>query len=116
MPMMLKRSLTVEELDHYRMAQPTPESRLGVAEFPRQITRSKTWLAGLAARVPSELGSRRALLVWGMRDFAFVPDRYLPTWRNLYPDHELVELPDAGHYIQEDAPEEIADAIIGRFA
>ena len=33
MPMMLKRSLTAEELDHYLMAQPTSESRLGVAEF-----------------------------------------------------------------------------------
>ena len=116
MPMMLKRGLTVEELDHYLMAQPTSESRVGVAEFPRQLTRSKKWLAGLVERVPSELGSRRALLVWGMRDVGFVTKIYLPTWRELYPDHEVVELPTAGHYVQEDAPEEVADAIIRRFA
>ncbi len=116
MPMMLKRSLTAEELDHYLMAQPNSESRLGVAEFPRQLTRSRTWLAGLVARVPSELGSKRALFVWGMRDFGFVPKIYLPTWRDLYPDHAVVELSAAGHYIQEDAPEEVADAIIKRFA
>ena len=116
MPMMLKRSLTVEEFGHYLMAQPTAESRPGVAEFPRQIRKSKRWLAGLVARVPSELGSKRALLVWGMRDIFFVPKRYLPTWRDLYPDHEVVELPTAGHYIQEDAPEEVADAVIRRFA
>ncbi len=116
MPMMLKRSLTVEESEHYLMAQPTSESSTGVAEFPRQLTRSKRWLAGLVARVPSELGSRRALLVWGMRDPFFVPKNYLPTWRGLYPDHEVVELSAAGHYIQEDAPEEVADAIIRRFA
>ena len=98
------------------MAQPTPESRLGVAEFPGQLTRSKTWLAGLVARVPSQLGSRRALLVWGMLDFGFVTRIYLPKWRELYPDHEVVELSAAGHYIQEDALEEVADAIIRRFA
>ena len=73
MPILLKRSLTAEEFDHYLMAQPTPESRIGVAEFPRQLTRSKAWLAELVARIPSELGSRRALIVWGMRDFSVVP-------------------------------------------
>lgn len=31
------------------------------------------------------------------------------------PDHVLVELPNAKHFIQEDAPQEIAAAIIERF-
>jgi haloalkane dehalogenase len=35
--------------------------------------------------------------------------------RVTFPDHEVVELPRAKHYIQEDAPDEIADAITRRF-
>jgi haloalkane dehalogenase len=33
----------------------------------------------------------------------------------VFSDHELVELPDAKHYIQEDAPEPITQAIRNRF-
>jgi haloalkane dehalogenase len=35
--------------------------------------------------------------------------------RAAFPDHVLVELPDAKHFIQEDAPGRITEAIIDRF-
>ncbi len=35
--------------------------------------------------------------------------------RKTFPDHILVELPEANHFIQEDAPDQIAAAIIERF-
>ena len=35
--------------------------------------------------------------------------------RAAFADHMLVELPDAKHYIQEDAPERITEAIRDRF-
>jgi haloalkane dehalogenase len=50
-----------------------------------------------------------------MKDFAFKPDRNLPRMRETFPDHVLVELPDANHFIQEDAPERITQAIRDRF-
>ena len=50
-----------------------------------------------------------------MRDMAFRPKAFLPRMRATFPDHEVVELPRAKHYIQEDAPEEIAAAILQRF-
>ena len=40
----------------------------------------------------------------------------IPRWKDTFPDHVLVELPDARHFIQEDAPGEIAVAIQERFA
>ena len=49
------------------------------------------------------------------RDQAFSPGWCLPHWTQAFPDHELIELPDAKHYIQEDAPHEIAAAITQRF-
>jgi haloalkane dehalogenase len=65
--------------------------------------------------VPAKLGSKPALLVWGMKDFAFKPGRNIPRMRTTFPDHALVELTDAKHYIQEDAPDQISKAIIDRF-
>ena len=43
------------------------------------------------------------------------PNWALPRWKATFRDHVLVELPDARHFIQEDAPEEIAVAIRERF-
>jgi haloalkane dehalogenase len=35
--------------------------------------------------------------------------------RAAFDNHVLVELPEASHYIQEDAPERINEAILDRF-
>jgi haloalkane dehalogenase len=50
-----------------------------------------------------------------MKDLAFPPRAVLPRIQAAFRDSRLVELPDAKHYIQEDAPEEIASAIAERF-
>jgi len=46
----------------------------------------------------------------GYEDFGFRPRACLPRMRTTFRDHEVVELPRAKHYIQENAPEEIAGA------
>lgn len=107
--------LSEEVMDHYRRAQPNPEARKGVARMPKEILAASPLLGRLAADVPAKLGSKPALLVWGMKDLAFKPDSNLPRMRSTFSDHVLVELPDAKHFIQEDAPDRIADAIVERF-
>ncbi len=61
------------------------------------------------------LTDRPIVLVQGQKDPAFGSRRSLERWRSTFPDHRLVLLPEAGHYIQEDAPEPIVEAIIDRF-
>ncbi|OCB19166.1 haloalkane dehalogenase [Mycobacterium malmoense] len=102
-------------MEHYRAVQPSPDARKGVAEMPRQILAAHPLLARLAREVPAKLGAKPALLVWGMKDFAFRPGPTLPRMRAAFPDHVLVELPTAKHFIQEDAPDRIAAAIVERF-
>lgn len=114
-PVGTTRSLTPLEMDHYRAVQPSPESRKGVAELPKQIMAARPLLARLARDVPATLGAKPALFVWGMKDFAFTPGRTLPRMRATFPDHVVIELPGANHFIQEDAPDRIAAAIIDRF-
>lgn len=50
------------------------------------------------------------LFVWGMRDWCFRPEcleRFLMHW----PDSKVVRLPDTGHYVIEDAPQQTIQAI-----
>jgi haloalkane dehalogenase len=114
-PMGTARKLTDLEMAHYRGVQPSPAARVGVAEFPRQILSAGPWLADLERNVKETLASKAVLLVWGMRDFAFPPRSHLPRLRRIFRDVELVELPRAKHFIQEDAPADVADAILKRF-
>lgn len=108
-------SLSPAVMAHYRRVQPTPEARAGVARFPKEILAARPLLERLARDVPANLGSKPTLLVWGMKDFAFRPGPNIPRMRTAFPDHVLVELPDAKHFIQEDAPGRITEAIIHRF-
>jgi len=109
------RRLSEREREHYRRVQPSPETRRGVAEMPKQIIAATPLLERLSREVPAKLGSKPALIVWGMKDPGFRPSM-IPRVRDAFADAIVVELPRAKHYIQEDAPGEIADAIAERFA
>jgi haloalkane dehalogenase len=114
-PQGMARRLTPAEMDHYRKVQPSPGARKGVAEMPKQILAARPLLETLARDVPAALGGKPALLVWGMKDPAFKAKPLLPRMQATFPDNVTVELPNAKHYIQEDAPTEIAEAIARRF-
>ncbi len=109
------RDLSEEEMDQYRGVQPTPEARQGVAVFPRQILAATPWLGELATSAPRALGDKPMQLIWGMRDRAFGSKKVVARWQSDFPDAELLTLPDANHFIQEDATEEIAAAVTRKF-
>jgi haloalkane dehalogenase len=109
-------SLDDAVMEHYRGVQPTPQDRAGVARMPKEILAARPLLERLSRDVPAKLGSKPALFVWGMKDFAFRPGPNLPRMREAFPDHVVVELAEANHFMQEDAPGQIAEAIIDRFA
>jgi haloalkane dehalogenase len=114
MPLATSKKLDKAVLDHYRKPLPDAASRRGVAAFPRQIISARKFLGQLAEDVPARLGSKPVLLVWGMKDTAFRPS-ILKRMQAVFPNHTTVPLLEAKHYIQEDAPEAIADAIISVF-
>lgn len=108
-------TLTPAEADHYRAVQPTKEARRGLAVMPQEIRAARPLLEKLAADVPVHLGTKPTLAVWGMRDMVFRPRACLPRMRSAFTELEVVELRRAGHFVQEDAPDQIAAAIIERF-
>lgn len=102
-------------MDHYRRVQPDAAARVGVAVLPKELLAARPLLDRLAREVPALLGGKPALVVWGMRDVAFRPGPAIPRLRATFRDLVVVELPTAKHFIQEDAPQRIAQAIIDRF-
>jgi len=104
-----RAKLSDEVMEAYRGPFPTPESRRPVHVFPREIIAATPFLAEVE-RGLERLRDRPALLVWPDRDQAF-GDRERRRWEELFADHRTVPLTGAGHYIQEDAPQEIATAI-----
>src|SRR3990172_4875794 len=108
-PLGVKYPLADEVLHHYREPFPTAKSRIGVAEFPRQLMEASLWLGDLADEVEERLANVPLLLTWGLEDVAF-PRQFMERFRrdfNLVTVHRL----DAKHFIQEDQPGEIATAI-----
>jgi haloalkane dehalogenase len=83
--------------------------------FPKEIIAAGPWLAELEQRVASELRDKPMLLIFGHKDFVFAGASFIERWTSEFPDATVVDLPEAGHYIQEDAPAEIADAIEATF-
>ncbi len=104
-----RRKLPRKVMDAYRGPFPTPDSRRPMHVFPREILKSRPLLAEIE-RGLSAVADRPALLVWPTKDIAFrEPERR--RWEQLFPNHHTVMLEGAGHYIQEDSPEEIVAAI-----
>ncbi len=61
---------------------------------------------GLAA-----LASCPVLIAWGGKD-TILTRATLDRWKQDFPRAEVLELPEAGHFLQEDAPEQIVPALL----
>ena len=97
-------------LEHYRWPfRRSRSARLPTWVFPRAILHSRRYLTQVEATLP-RLAGKPALIVWGERDPAFRA-RERRRFEAIFPRHRTVILQGAGHYIQEDAPREIVEAI-----
>jgi haloalkane dehalogenase len=50
------------------------------------------------------------LLIWGERDWCFTT-AFLDEWEERFPRADVLQLPDAGHYVFEDAGEQILERL-----
>ena len=82
--------------------------------FPREIVRGRAYLREVESNLP-RLAGKPALIVWPDSDPGF-GDAELARWRSLFPAARSVILPRTGQFIDEDAPEDVAAAILGWWA
>jgi haloalkane dehalogenase len=108
-PLGVKHPLAGQVQQHYRGPFPSVDSRAGIAEFARQISLSSNWLAQIEIDVRRTLRHIPLLLAWGIEDLAYTPAFMDPFIRD-FEKTSVVRL-DAKHYIQEDAPGEVSNAI-----
>lgn len=105
------RRLTPAERQMYTCPHPTAESRLPVHVMPREILTAGDLLAEVKQGL-DRLADRPMLIVWGDRDPAFRrAQRH--RWEAAFPRHTTRILHGASHYIQEDQPAAIVEAIRG---
>ena len=55
-------------------------------------------------------------LIWGMQDWCFTPHEFLEGFRQRFPRAAVQRLPAAGHYVFEDAPEEVLSTAVSFLA
>jgi len=82
--------------------------------FPNQLTAADPFLREIERGLP-KLVDKPALILWGDRDFAF-KEHERARFRRVFHDHRDVTLREAGHFIQEDAPETICAVIHAWYA
>ena len=74
------------------------------------INGSRDYYASLLAQA-DRLKTLPTLIIWGMKDSAFRP-HLLARWRTLLPAAKVVELPEAGHWPHEEAPDAVSRMIL----
>ena len=109
-PAGMNRKLTKQELAAYMGPFPTPASRLPMWIFAHQIRASAEYLTEVEVGL-SALKEIPALIIWSEADGAFrTPDRL--RLMEHFPDHRVCFLPEAKHFIQENASDAICAAIL----
>jgi haloalkane dehalogenase len=104
-----RRRLSDDEMDHYLRPLADPASRTPCYVLPREIVRAKDLLEELASGV-DRIASLPALIVWADKDFAF-KEAARRRWEGTFSTHLTHTLAGAGHFLQDDAGDEVAATI-----
>jgi pimeloyl-ACP methyl ester carboxylesterase len=109
-----REKLTKVVMEAYRAPFPTPESRLAMLCWSRDIPVQETDVSYAEMkrieRGLSRFNATPILLLWGMQD-PVLPASILHQWQQVYPHATTHELADASHFLQEDAPEKLVQWI-----
>ena len=83
--------------------------RNGTLAFARSLVHDQDWFEELWKQT-NEISNIPTLFIWGMKDPIIQP-RYLEKFQTGFPRSTTKELPQSGHFPQEEQPGEVARAI-----
>lgn len=102
--------LTPARHRHFLAQFPDSASRHGTLGFLRATHEVDSELEAMWAQ-REKLKGRPTLLIWGMAD-TFIPHQHhLKRWKEAIPGARVLEIPDAGHFPHDEAPEEVTAAL-----
>jgi haloalkane dehalogenase len=111
---MARRTLSAIEKRGYLLPYDSWANRVAVNAFVKDIPLSPehpSWSALVATAAGIErFKMNPVLIIWGGRDFCF-DDSFYNEWRKRLPDAETLYLADAGHYVLDDAKDEVQPRI-----
>ena len=105
---MKRRQLAPDEAAAYRGPFPRGHRR-PMRVMAREVVGSSAYLGELRQGL-RRLESKPTLILWADSDPAFGPGE-LAEWQRILPRNRTVELQQCGHFLEEDAPDEIAAAV-----
>ena len=113
---MHKDRITPEMRAAYLAPHPSYSSRTSILVFPREIPAGSTGrIADFMGEVEAGLRSLKGkptMIAWAMKDIAFLPEYLDQLWLHDFPNADVLRLPDAGHYLQQDAYERIVPRLV----
>ena len=103
-----KRKLSSEVHRHYKAALPRGK-RIAAYAFALELSNANVWWQNLWERLHT-LSPNKFLFFWGMKD-KFIPPFELENWKSRLPGIRCMMFEDAGHFVQEEKPDEMSKAI-----
>ena len=103
-----KRKLSSEVHRHYKAALPRGK-RIAAYAFALELSNANEWWQNLWERLHT-LSPNKFLFFWGMKD-KFIPPYELENWKSRLPGIRCMMFEDAGHFVQEEKPDEMSKAI-----
>ena len=101
-------------IEAYSSQFPDRASCIGAINFPLDALLNKIVpfiVEGFKEGDLKDLCSKPAILAYGMQDKAIDPDYAIRDFKALFPTSIVTEIPNAGHYSQEDEPQLLIDLI-----
>ncbi|MDX1691388.1 MAG: alpha/beta fold hydrolase, partial [Acidimicrobiia bacterium] len=113
---MKRDRMTTTVKEAYLAPHPDYASRTAILVFPREIPSGPEGrVADLMGEIEAglqHLADKPVSISWAMKDIAFTPEMLERLWLRTFPDAQVQRIPDAGHYLQEDAHEQIVPHLL----
>ncbi len=109
-----RKKMTREIRRAYREPYDSWQNRIATLRFVQDIPLKPADTAyDLVSEVEQNVGKlsgKPMLICWGMKDFVF-DHHFLRCWEERFPEAEIRRFDDCGHYILEDASEEVIERV-----
>jgi len=109
-----KKPVSAEVRKAYTGPYDSWDNRIATLRFVQDIPLSPNdpgynIIESTEARLP-EFADKPCLLVWGEKDFVF-DLHFLKKWKRIFPKAKVLNYPDCGHYVIEDAGQPLTQAV-----